>query len=109
MFSSLVGAPSGPTEPLSPLIEGTPSVSRWTFQASRIRPQVMYPGVLCFVVLGGDHAALKLLEHHTALPCSRIAVTRQWLSKSLPLVLGRRRVLGGNRTGQRHLDVPAPR
>ena len=60
------------------------------------------------VVLGSDHAALELLEHQTALPGSRIAVTRQWLAESLPLTVGCRRVLGRNRTGQRHFDVSLP-
>src|ERR1700761_6825114 len=60
------------------------------------------------VVLGGDHAALELLEYHAAVPCPRVAVARQWLAESLSLILGCRRVLGSNRAGQNHLDVALP-
>src|SRR6185312_225619 len=57
------------------------------------------------VVLGGDRAALELLEYHAALPFSRVAVTRQWLAESLLLIVACRRVLGRDRAGQSHLDV----
>lgn len=44
-FTSLVGKPSGPAEPLFPVTEGVPSGSRGVFRASRILPVVIYAGV----------------------------------------------------------------
>ncbi|OBB79881.1 hypothetical protein A5760_20285 [Mycobacterium colombiense] len=56
--------------------EGVPPGSRGVFQASRILPRMIYAGVPALVVLGGDYAALELLEHQTAVPCPGATAAR---------------------------------
>ena len=95
MFSSLVGAPSGPlrrSAGSSPAlwvaldIPGLPDLA-----------QVMYPGVPASSFLAVIRRPGTAGTHRS--PVLPHAVTRQWLAESLPLILGGRRVLGRNRTG----------